>query len=695
MTMKKISILILLTLAAGTAGAQKKLSYKPPFVAWENKPSIHPVPPEYQYEPAIILQQDLSLDYRYEGRDINVYYTFHKTVKVLNDKGIEWFNKIAIPVAFGTRVPSIKARTILPNGTVKNIEKDMIKVTKNEYGENVVVFAMEGVEKNAEIELLLSEIRPLSFFGNEYFQFPIPVLSSRFEIYYPKDMIFEERGYNGFPQAREIAEHNRKHVLVTMADIPALQPEAHSFYDLYRMRVEYRVHNFVNANDYDKERPRIFTWTDFGKRIFNNYYNISRKERAAVNRYLMELGVRPYGNEAENIRKIEDGIKKDIVLYPNMDESEAAVLDSIISRKSATSKGMIRLMAACFTQAGVKHELGMAGNRHEHRFDNTFDNWGNMDEYVFYFPGQKKFLSPTSVYLRYPLVPDELLNNNGIFCTIPPKWDITDMQYEVKKITPPPAAQSQRSIAAAVHFAKGMEASVDVSYSFTGYTAAMLRKELLVQPKNKEKDLVREVVGIAAKPEDIVKYTITNEGLENFYTYKPLEITATVNTNRFVEKGGYRYLLRIGDIIGAHDEQYDDKKRVMPVDLDYPQSAAYTITVNIPKGYKIMNQGDLKMHADYVDRDLKAVISFNSDCVLRRDRKNGDKLIITVTESYPKMHFPVTEYNRYRSVVNAAADFNKVALVMTRIELPKPKPKPEPPKVAPPVASNAPAKKHK
>lgn len=663
--MKKLSAFIFLfSLAATTVSAQKKLAHKYKVEEWIEKPVIHDLPPEYANESALILTHDVTLDYRYEGRDINVYYTQHRIVKVMDYKGIEMYNKVSIPVGSRTRVPLIKARTILQNGKVIDIAKDMIKVTKNETGQYEIVFAMEGLEKNAEVELLLKEIRPWSAFGTEYFQYPVPVASSHFEIDYPRDIIFEETGFSGFPTAKDTLINNRRHIYLSENDIPTLREEPDCFYDLHRQRAEYRVRKFINENRIDT--ARILTWDHFGRQLFDEHYKITQKERAAVNKYLVTLGARPTNDDDVNVRLIEDGIKNNIVLYPDLDERNADVLDSIIKNKAASSTGYIKLFAACFTQAEVKHELGMAFNRKEHRFNVNFENWRNMGNYLFYFPNLKKFLSPLSVYTRYPIVPDDVLGIKGIFCTIPPKRDVTGPLTEIKTISPLPASESQDNIAAGVSFTKDMDAEVDIAYSYTGYAANDLRKELLLEPKSREKEIVRKVVTIADKPGDILKYSISNPGVNSTYKNAPLEITARVNTSELTEKAGPKYLFKLGEMIGNHSSLYYEKNRVLPVDLDYPVSMNHTITINIPKGYKIMNPEAIKMHSDYVNRDLKPVISFHSDYTLKTDKKNGDKLVVTVTEYYPRMHFEAGEYERFRAVVNTAADFNKVTLLLAK-----------------------------
>jgi Domain of Unknown Function with PDB structure (DUF3857) len=689
--MKRVSILSLFFVAASiSVFAQKKLNQKPKLAEWVDHPIVHDVPPEYNNEPALILQQDVSLDYRFEGRNTNVYYTQHRLVKVLDEKGIVSFNTIGFSVGRNTRVPLIKARTIAPDGKVQDIAKNMIKVTRDEYGHNKIVIAMEGVTRNSEIELLVKEIRTGSGFGSENFQYPVPVLHARFSLSAPKQMVFEEKGYNGFPSSRDTLINNRRHIDLTVSGIPALLPEPHNFYDLYTMRAEYRLINFVDPNYNDKHR--LFTWDDLGRSIFDNHYKINDKERAAVNKYLSEIGVHAGGNELENIKKIENGIKTGIVLYPYVADENGDMLDSVISKRAATSTGYIKLFAACFTQALVDHELGLAGDRTDHAFDFKFENWDNLDEYLFYFPNTKKFLSPTSLYLRYPVVPHNLTSSKGIFCLIPPKGIITGSLAEVRTVTPLTAKQNKRDIAAGVTFTEEMDAQIDIAYSFSGYPATDLRTALVLETKDKEHELVEKIIAVAGKPEDIEKYTITNEGFENYNTGKPLEITARVNANHLVGKAGKEYLFNIGEIIGAQPELYTEKKRELPVDIVYPQSFTRTITINIPKGYKVLNPEATRMKSEYVDRKLVPLVSFISDYVLTTDKKLGDKLVVTVTEIYPTIHFAASEYERFREVVNTVADFNKVALIISKTGGGAPRAKAKPKATA--QATSSPAKKH-
>jgi hypothetical protein len=205
-----------------------------------------------------------------------------------------------------------------------------------------------------------------------------------------------------------------------------------------------------------------------------------------------------------------------------------------------------------------------------------------------------------------------------------------------------------------------------VSYSYTGYASADLRNALSLMTADKQKDLVKNTVSFARKSTDILKYTISNETPDNYYTNKPLEITATVSTSGLTDDAGKNFLFKVGEIIGRHSELYANDERVLPVDLDYPYMQNRTITINLPPGYKVLNPEILRKHADYVNREIEPVISFNSDYTLVADKKKGDKLVVRISESYTQLHFSPQYYERYREIINTAADFSKATLVISK-----------------------------
>jgi hypothetical protein len=98
---------------------------------WASKPVIHAISPDYQNEPAVIILDRRRLEFIDDSAgDVREYYTLHKIIRVNNDKGIEYFNKIYLGISDNTDIVDIKARTILPDGKVIVLDKNNIKDMK-------------------------------------------------------------------------------------------------------------------------------------------------------------------------------------------------------------------------------------------------------------------------------------------------------------------------------------------------------------------------------------------------------------------------------------------------------------------------------------------------------------------------------------------------------------------------------------
>jgi hypothetical protein len=46
--------------------------------------------------------------------------------------------------------------------------------------------------------------------------------------------------------------------------------------------------------------------------------------------------------------------------------------------------------------------------------------------------------------------------------------------------------------------------------------------------------------------------------------------------------------------------------------------------------------------------------------------QNGNTLKITIKENYNSIFYPVQQYEEFKKVINASADFNKVVLVLDK-----------------------------
>ena len=126
-----------------------------------------------------------------------------------------------------------------------------------------------------------------------------------------------------------------------------------------------------------------------------------------------------------------------------------------------------------------------------------------------------------------------------------------------------------------------------------------------------------------------------------------------------LEEAGDSYIFEVGKVIGTQSELYQEKERVNPIEMQYPNRYNYEIRVHIPEGYTAEGLESLRIHEE-LKQDGNLLCSFHSDYELR------DKLIvITIEEIYAVNKFPKERYEDFRKVINAASDFNKASVLFT------------------------------
>lgn len=624
---------------------------------WNDTPSrIAAIPEKYRKEPAVILQDNSLIRFVTNGKSTDAFVTMHRTVKLQDERGVESFNKLTFPLYRGYELKDIKARTILPNGKIIDVLRDKVKENVNEDGSRALAIAMEGVVKDAIVEFYVAYKKPPSFFGRELFQLSIPVLHGTFEIQSPSRLKFEQKGYNGFPTVTDTLIGDTRFLFAEMHDIPPMsRSETYSYPDLYMARSEYKISYLPE----EKGSVRVFTWQEMVQKLYDNAYDADDKERKAVKKFLQQAGVAADEPEERKIRKIESAIKGSITLYKQETSEKGWRLENVINKKAATESSMVRLFANCFEMAGVKHELGMAPDRSQRTLDEDFENWSSLEHYVFYFPNQQKYLSPASVYIRYPFTITDIVENKALFCKITKLGNMTTAIADIRVVPAIATEESQHNIDATITFDEAMEATTRMKVSFTGYSAMGMREYAVLLPKDKLKDLVQSICGLSEKPEQLLEYDVTGAEFDNYFDNVPLVMSARINSPQLTEKAGSRYILKIGDVIGRQQELYQDAERHLPIDVTYPHLLNRIITIVVPNGYKILNPEVTKMQVDYKDEQGTATCGFKSDYKI-----DGDKMTITISEFYHKVHYSSAAYEPFRKVINAAADFNKVSLML-------------------------------
>lgn len=626
---------------------------------WLQQPAKHTVLPEFATASAVGILDDRRFEYTPEGKDdIFVYCTYHKIVKIKDDKGIEMFNKVYIYMAPGTLLSEFKGRTILANGTVIKIDQGQIKDIEDE-GRAYKIFAVDGLEKGAELEFEYTLKKQFYLFSSELYQSQnVPYQQERFMLISPDYLKYSVKGFNGFAISED-SVINGKRVIAGAADnVPVIEEEKYAYADQYYKRVDYKLSYNLSKN----ESVRIYTWKDFAKKAFAFYGTNTEKEIKAVSGFIKPAQIKEGSTDAEKILALEEFIKTNINYDENLIAEGGDELAKVIKTKSANADGIVKLFTAALDFLQIEYQVVFAGNRASYPLDEALENWNRANDIILYFPQTQKFISPTSAELRYPYIPYDYAGTNALFLKTTTIGTFKTAIASFAPVAMEPFDQHAQNMEAEVNFNENLDTLyIKASQILKGYPASQYRPIYVFLPADKQDEATKQIVKAVGNSEEVTNIKIENKELTDAFTNKPLIISAHIKNTEMLENAGNKVLLKIGDIIGPQEQMYQEKPRQLPVELPFPHVLDRKITIHIPEGYTIKNLKDINMNVSFKDGDT-VTMGFESSYI-----QNGNTVVITINETYKNLRYPISEFENFKNVINASADFNKVVLVVERL----------------------------
>jgi hypothetical protein len=331
-----------------------------------------------------------------------------------------------------------------------------------------------------------------------------------------------------------------------------------------------------------------------------------------------------------------------------------------MKNKQADQLGIIRLYTTFYTLAGIQHYVGATTNRYNEKFDKDFMSWAQIGEIIFYFPETKMFLTPTDLESRYGMLPEKLTNNYGLFIKPVTIGEVTSGLPVTLYIPPVPADNTYFDMDVAVSFGTDFnDATLKQSYRFGGYYSVQPIFDLIPN-ENKEELTDNLIINTVGQYNKLVTKEIKNSDINLSPIDSPFVIESEVVVNTLIEHAGNDVIFKIGTLIGRQEEMYDEKDRQNEIEIDYPHHYVRKLKFEIPDGYTVKGLDALNMNIEY-SLNNKKVMGFVSSY-----EKQGKTILVTIKEYYTEVTYPLSEYENFRKVINAAADFNKISLVFVK-----------------------------
>ncbi len=626
---------------------------------WSPSPSLHSIDARYAKESAVILLDQRRVEYTDQTKgDMVMYKTVHRIVRLNDDKGIESFNKIYLGVTDNSDIVDIRARTILPNGKIIEIDKQNIKDLKEEDGNMYKIFAMEGLEKGAEVEYYYTFKRPAVFFGREQLQAGFPVLSSRLEILTPQRLHFELKGYNCAARVTDTVLNDKRQFATELDTISGVEDEKYAAYEADLERIEYKLSYNTAVNN---GIVRLFTWNELAKRIYTVYGTFNEKELKSTDELIRHNGWGQLGSEPAKIIAVENFLKKKIATREDINSDNAENIEWIVKNSIASNRGVLRLYAAIYKELAIEAQIVMSCDRSKSVIDKSFENWNSTSEFLLYFPAEKKFLAPTLTETRYPWIDPLWGATDALFCKTTTIGTFTTAIAEIRPVPLEDYTASFSTVDSKLSLNASLDTLlVDMKLGYGGYSAGSYRAAYTLSNPEEQRTFIKNMAKFGTNSENIVSSKIENGDFESYNENKPFTFEATIKASELLENAGNKLLVKIGEVIGNQTEMYQEKPRQFPVMMSYPHTEERTIELVIPDGYMIKNANDLIIHNDHSENG-EITMGFSSDYKIE-----GNLLKVHVIEQYRKVSYPLGDYDIFKKVINTAADFNKIVLVLEK-----------------------------
>ncbi len=609
---------------------------------WKDKPMFYQLTADEKKLPSIAIKEKHLIQYykpllgQYE-----LYETKHQIIRVNNDKGIKKHNRVYIPLRNVYKVIDIKARVLHEDGKIITLNKHNIKELKDvkKYG-RFKIFAIEGVEKNTQLEVIYTLNKRLSTLGNIIVQHDYKIKNAEVIIRKPFGLTTKVKSYNDFPHLIEKkVPGNKIAYTATATDIPAMVDEPYSTYNSNRMKVVYLTKS--GGSNITSE------WLGFTNRIQSNFLNIKPKKFKSL---IADF------NKHNTVTSDKDSLVTSITDYVTnnfnivKDGNPFEDLKIIYSQKRGTDASIMKVYSCLFNHFNINYDVVFTSNRYYNKFDKYFFTNTNLNYIMFYLPDHKTYLCPAekNPNLKYP--PVRFSNNNGVF--------ISKNSYSFDRI---PIAEMEytsisRSISSTIHPDDG-NVTVKGVYKTKGYrgnSTRMAYKHFKKEDINKFKSME---VASGIEDADFSLFEVSNDDLKLSTSNTPVIIAHEYNSEEILEEVNDNFIFSVGRLIGTQSELYQEEERVNPVELSYPMAYSYEIKVNIPEGYRPTNLDELNSDVSFETKEGLGGV-FKSKYTVE-----NDTIIITISEKYPQVNIDKSYYEAYKDVINAAYDFSKKAIL--------------------------------
>jgi hypothetical protein len=601
---------------------------------WDAIPKFKEVPEEFKNYPAVVLKDFRLYENRVGGYAFKAFVVKHSAVKILTEDGINDYNKVSIDKKYVRDYRDLKVRVIKSNGKIEELPKERI-IKKDNSDEKQFVF--EGVEKGDIIEYYYVIKDFPEFSGAEYFQRDIPVLDAKFQINNIGAAATYVYGYNGM----DLVKKNGFNIYVG-TNIPAYKDKRSATIIANLAKVIF----FVDTN-------RKYDYKSYYWDLVN--YADGNNAKSMVKKFIADLGL-------DDITiPLDERLKKmDIYLKENIELDQQDFYKKVFETKKITPKMVLYLYKDVLDYLKINYQFTASTDKFENKFDSKNAVPAALSEILLYIPETKKYLSPFHYWMPYGPPNSACINNDAVIFT----QNRRDIKYVFDKIQGVSMNENVNKTESEITLDEDLENILVKKKSYyTGYASFYYRNVMKYIPEDKMNDFIKNT-NFDEVDVELKNFTVENKEYKfNYDSEKPFTFNTEVQVKEtWLENAGKNYIITLGKVLGNQTNLYQETERTQAIDLLFPRKYEHIINFLIPKGYSVSKLENLIFKKEIKDSENKIIGKFSSSA-----KVEGNNLKISIEEFYDFTHLEKEKYNEYREVINAAYDFYKSSLILTKV----------------------------
>lgn len=647
--MSKAQIVLYFLIISTYVTYSQDLKYKS--IKFDEIPSLHKlVDNKLDSESVVIIQDKRYIQVNTEGNDNYTYRTIYEIVKINDDAGIELINKVRIPFYEKEELLDLQVRTIDNLGNVKDFDKENLKELENVDGyHDYKIFAVEGLVKGGELEFTFTTKTKTYYSGREIFQKDVFIEEAVFELIYPTEFSFSTKSYNDFPERDTIKNGLR----ITAKNIPAFPKESYSSYKSKLMRVDYKVE--INPN-----KANVMSWSKITRGWFHKLYTDEGQSQAQ--KYVKGLNL-DGKSDFDKIVLLEKNIKENFTIKKG-DNKDYSDVKLVFKNHIGNVKGILKAYIKCLEYLKPNFCIVLTCSRFSGSIDPDYEHSMDLKNTLFYFPETQKYLSPFSENMRLGPAPEYIAGNTAIFIATTynayKNDQLSYVDFWIGKINYLKSNENHIIQNAEIVFNENIDdVLIKQKNIYQGYYAYNGRYKYTTGDEKQKQEFINTRIVSGIDDAVFKSFVVENGEIDlSSDSSKYLICNSEYSSKSLVEKAGKDIVIALGKVIGKQKGIYEEKDRISDVILPQTKFYQHKLTVNIPEGYVCKGLEKLKIN-NVVSKNDTVIMQFVSNYELI-----NNQLIINITESYNVLELDKSYYNDYRKVVNSAADFNKIVLVL-------------------------------